>query len=57
VLSLTIAGTGTPGQGVFLDAPLGTTGKLLNIRNAGREVLVLRADGTLELHGRLVTVP
>jgi hypothetical protein len=36
---------------------LGTTGKLLNIRNGGRELLVLRPDGTLELHGRLVTLP
>jgi hyaluronidase-like protein HylP len=57
VLSLTIAGEGTASQGLFLDAPLGTTGKLLNIRNRGREVLVLRPDGRLELHGRLVTLP
>jgi len=57
VLSLNIAGERTASQGVFLDAPAGTTGKLLNIRNRGREVLVLRADGTLELHGRLVTLP
>ena len=57
VLSLSIDGDGTASQGVFLDAPLGTTGKLLNIRNGGREVLVLRPDGTLELHGQLVTLP
>ncbi len=57
VLSLSIAGEGTASQGVFLDAPAGTTGKLLNIRNRGREVLVLRPDGTLELHGKLVTLP
>ena len=57
VLSLSIAGEGTASQGIFLDAPAGTTGKLLNIRNRGREVLVLRPDGTLELHGRLVKLP
>ena len=57
VLSLAIEGAGTASQGVFLDAPAGTTGKLLNIRNGGREVLVLKADGTLELHGHLVTLP
>jgi hypothetical protein len=57
VLSLSIDGDGTASQGVFLDAPLGTTGKLLNIRNGGREVLVLPPDGTLELHRQLVTLP
>src|SRR4051794_36944033 len=56
-LSLSIDGAGTSAQGIFVDAPLATAGKLLNIRNAGRELLVLKADGTLELHGRLVTLP
>ena len=57
VLSLTIEGAGTASQGLFLDAPLGTAGKLLNIRNGGREVLVLKPDGTLVLHGHLVSTP
>src|SRR3954466_802755 len=48
VLSLSIDGAGTASQGIFVDAPLGTAGKLLNIRNGGRDVLVLRPDGTLE---------
>jgi hypothetical protein len=56
-LSLSVAGEGTASQGVFLDAPVGTGGKLLNIRNQGRELLVLEPDGTLELHGRLVIIP
>jgi hypothetical protein len=56
VLSLRAEGA-TATQGIFFDAPLGSSGKILNLRNSGREVLVLRADGTLELHGRLVTVP
>lgn len=57
VLSLEADGTGTATQGIFFDAPQTTAGKLLNIRNGGREVLVLKSDGTLELHGRLVTLP
>jgi hypothetical protein len=56
VLSLRAEGA-TATQGIFFDAPLGSSGKILNLRNGGREVLVLRADGTLELHGRLVTLP
>jgi hypothetical protein len=56
VLSLRAEGA-TAAQGIFFDAPLGSSGKILNLRNGGREVLVLRADGTLELHGRLVTLP
>jgi hypothetical protein len=56
VLSLRAEGA-TAAQGIFFDAPLGSAGKILNLRNGGREVLVLRSDGTLELHGRLVTLP
>jgi hypothetical protein len=56
VLSLRDEGA-TAAQGIYFDAPQGTSGKILNLRNGGREVLVLKPDGTLELHGRLVTVP
>jgi hypothetical protein len=56
VLSLRAEGA-TATQGIFFDAPLGSAGKILNLRNGGREILVLRPDGTLELHGRLVTLP
>jgi hypothetical protein len=56
VLSLRAEGA-TAAQGIYFDAPLGTAGKLLNLRNGGREVLVLKTDGTLELHGRLVMLP
>ena len=55
-LSLRVEGA-SAAQGIFFDAPSGTSGKLLNLRNGGREVLVLEPDGTLVLHGRLVTVP
>jgi hypothetical protein len=44
-LSLNLAGTGTAAQGIFLDAPLSTTGKLLNLRNGGQQELVVTADG------------
>ncbi|HVE80908.1 MAG TPA: hypothetical protein VNA68_02080 [Candidatus Dormibacteraeota bacterium] len=50
VLSLSIAGIGTAAQGIFLDAPDGgTTGKLLNLRNNGADMLVLDAAGQLQL--------
>ncbi|HEX2103199.1 MAG TPA: hypothetical protein VHF51_06075 [Solirubrobacteraceae bacterium] len=46
-LSLNLAGTGTAAQGIFLNAPSGTTGKLLNLRNAGVQQIVATADGKL----------
>jgi hyaluronoglucosaminidase len=52
-LSLNLAGTGTAAQGIFLNAPSGTTGKLLNLRNAGEEKIVATADGKLLATGGL----
>jgi hypothetical protein len=48
-LSVSVSGAGTAAQGIFLDAPSGTTGKLLNIRNSGAEKLTLYADGRVDL--------
>jgi hypothetical protein len=48
-LSISIAGAGTSAQGIFLDAPNGTTGKLLNIRNGGVEKFTLYSDGRVDL--------
>jgi hypothetical protein len=50
-LSLLLSGTGTAAQGIFLDAPEGTTGKLLNLRNRGTTQLVLTAEGRLLARG------
>ena len=44
-LSLLLGGTGTAAQGIFLDSSVWTTGKLVNIRQAGNEIFVLNADG------------
>jgi hypothetical protein len=52
-LSLKLAGAGTAAQGIFLDAPSGTTGKLLNLRNAGQTKLMLTPSGTLLAAGGL----
>lgn len=50
VLSLRANGTGTAAQGIFFDAEDGgTTGKILNLRNAGVDKLVLDANGQLSL--------
>ena len=46
-LSLRLNGTGTAAQGIFLDATSGTTGKLLNLRNAGDSKIVATSDGKL----------
>jgi hypothetical protein len=52
-LSLNLAGVGTAAQGIFLNAPSGTTGKLLNLRNAGDQKIVATADGKLLATGGL----
>lgn len=50
-------------QGIFFNAPQGTTGKLLNLRIAGQEVFVLKPDPlnpgrvVLQLRGRTETLP
>jgi hypothetical protein len=50
VLSLRCNGTGTAAQGIFFDAEDGgTTGKILNLRNNGTEMLVLNSAGQLQL--------
>jgi hypothetical protein len=50
VLSLRCNGTGTAAQGIFFDAEDGgTTGKILNLRNNGTEMLVLTATGQLQI--------
>ena len=48
-LSISVLGAGTAAQGIFLDAPNGTTGKLLNIRNGGAEKFTLYSDGRIDL--------
>lgn len=49
-LSIDLAGSGTAAQGIFVDATGGgTTGKLLNLRNNGSELLTLSASGNLGL--------
>ena len=49
-ISIDLAGSGTAAQGIFLDATGGgTTGKLLNLRNNGTELLTLDATGQLGL--------
>jgi hypothetical protein len=50
-LSLLLSGTGTAAQGIFLDAPEGTTGKLLNLRNRGTTQLALTPEGRLLARG------
>jgi hyaluronoglucosaminidase len=52
-LSLRLNGTGTAAQGIFLDATSGTTGKLLNLRNAGDSKIVATSDGKLLATGGL----
>jgi hypothetical protein len=53
VLSLKLDGVGTAAQGIFLDAPHGTSGKLLNLRNGGTAQIVATADGKLLATGGL----
>jgi hypothetical protein len=50
-ISIALVGSGTAAQGIFLDATTagGTSGKLLNLRNDGNELLTLSATGVLAL--------
>jgi hyaluronoglucosaminidase len=65
VLSLRTEGAGTAAQGIFLDAPSGSTGKALNFRQKGVEYLTLTppdpvtgAPAVLRLNGKkVVTEP
>jgi len=50
-LSLELATSGTAAQGIFIDAPSGTTGKLLNIRNSSSDRFVVDASGNVILAG------
>lgn len=50
-VTISIEGPGTACQGVFLDAPDGTTGKLLNLRVGGVEMLTLSPTGDLAVAG------
>jgi hypothetical protein len=53
-ISISLVGPGTAAQGIFMNAPdPGTTGKLLNLRNAGVEKLVLDGTGNLTVAGRV----
>lgn len=60
VLSLRAESVGTNGngptaaQGIFFDAPGGTTGKLLNLRIRGQEVFVLKAAPTASNPNRVI---
>ncbi len=51
VLSLDRQGVGTAAQGIFIDSTAsgGSTGKILNLRNAGVEYLTLNSTGMLGL--------
>ncbi len=48
-LVLSLLGTGTQSQMIFGDAPSGTTGPLINLRNLGADVFHLSSDGYLQL--------
>lgn len=51
-ISLLLGGAGTAAQGIFLDSPgAGTTGRLLNFRNAGVPQITASADGVLYARG------
>jgi hypothetical protein len=51
-ISLLLSGSGTAAQGIFLDSPgAGTTGRLLNFRNAGVPQITASADGVLYARG------
>lgn len=49
-VSIQLDGAGTVAQGLFIDAPTSTLGKLLNIRNSGSDKLELAASGALTLN-------
>lgn len=57
-LSLDIQGTNPSGQGLFIDSTAtgGTTGKLVNVRNAGSEKFVVYPDGNASVTGPSFTV-
>jgi hypothetical protein len=56
VLSLRANGSGTAAQGIFFDAEDGgTTGKLMNFRQAGLEKFVVDADGDISVGGYNLT--
>lgn len=46
-ISISLAGSGTAAQGIFIDTVAGTTGKLLNLRDLGSELLTLTATAGL----------
>lgn len=48
-LSLLADGTGTAAQGIFFDSTVWTTGKILNLRQAGTEIFVLDANANLTM--------
>lgn len=52
-LSLKLDGAGTAAQGIYLDAPTGTTGKLVNLTNGGDPKLVVTAAGRVLARGGL----
>jgi hypothetical protein len=54
-LSLLLTGAGSAAQGIFLDAPESTTGRLLNLRNGGVPRLTLSSAGVLYASGGLAT--
>ena len=55
-LNVTLEGTGTQAQGIYVDCLNGgTTGKLLNIRNNSVEMLVLQPNGALEVAGAITS--
>lgn len=60
-VSLSLEGAGTAAQGIFLNAPSGTSGKLLNLRNAGVEILTLQRNASgvweLRLKGKVIETP
>jgi hypothetical protein len=52
-VSLLLTGAGTAAQGIFLDSPEETTGKLLHLRNGGVPQITASAQGILYARGGL----
>jgi uncharacterized protein (DUF433 family) len=50
-LSISLQTAGTAAQGIFLDAPNGTMGALLQLRNSGQRRLRVLSDGRIQFDG------
>lgn len=50
-ISISLQTAGTAVQGIFLDAPNGTSGALLQLRNGGQRQLRVHPDGRIQFDG------